>query len=177
MHSNRQDWAARPLAIPRALRQWLCDRGSLTRCLQARCSGFRVQALATGRGQPHADETHLLGLACGQPAYFRNVLLHCGETPVVFAHSVLPLSALRGGWKRVTRLGNRSLGEALFRNPRIQRQSLAFCRIRRAHPLHRALAQHHPEVPAALWARRSVFGLRGHPLLVTEVFLPAVEAL
>ena len=31
--------------------------------------------------------------------------------------------------------------------------------------------------PAEMWARRSLFGLRGSPLLVTKVFLPAILAL
>jgi chorismate--pyruvate lyase len=30
---------------------------------------------------------------------------------------------------------------------------------------------------SSLWARRSVFCLNRHPLLVTEVFLPAIDAL
>lgn len=131
---------------------------------------------ATGHARPHVDEIALLRLAAGKRAYVREVMLMCGDTPVVFAHSVLPLTGLRGGWNVVTRLGSRSLGEALFRNPRIVRQTLAYRRVRRGHPLHRALAACLPGVPRQLWARRSVFSLNGHPLLVTEVFLPAVES-
>jgi chorismate--pyruvate lyase len=31
--------------------------------------------------------------------------------------------------------------------------------------------------PAAIWGRRSVFRIGGKPLLVTEIFLPAISAL
>ncbi|HRM69589.1 MAG TPA: chorismate--pyruvate lyase, partial [Thauera phenylacetica] len=31
-----------------------------------------------------------------------------------------------------------------------------------------------PALPAALWARRSVFLLRGRALMVSEAFLPAI---
>ena len=99
----------------------------------------------------------------------------CNRQPVIFAHSVLPLAGLRGGWNSITRLGSRSLGEALFNNPRIQRQSMAYLRIRAPHPLHRALRQSRPDYTDPLWARRSIFCLKGHPLMVTEVFLPGME--
>lgn len=177
MHVPRQGWANHPLAIPRPLRPWLCDRGSLTQRLKSRCAGFRVVPLATGPGRPHRDESGLLGLPPRAHAYVRRVMLQCDRTPLVFAHSVLPLSGLRGGWQAVSRLGNRSLGEALFRNPRIQRQTLSYRRIRPQHALHRALRKTLPDAPSTLWARRSRFCLNGHPLLVTEVFLPAIERL
>ncbi|MCA1926669.1 MAG: chorismate lyase [Thiobacillus sp.] len=177
MHVSRQGWALHPLAVPRPLRHWLCDRGSLTQRLKSRCANFRVHPLVTGHARPHLDETALLGLPPRARAYVRQVLLVCNETTVVFAHSVLPLSGLRGGWQGITRLGARSLGEALFRNPRIQRQSLEYRCIRPQHMLHRRLGKTLPDAPRVLWARRSRFCLNGHPLLVTEVFLPAIVAL
>lgn len=106
----------------------------------------------------------------------REVLLLCNEVPVVFAHSILPLAGLRGGWNGITRLGSRSLGEALFSNHRIERQPLAYRCVRRDHPLYRAAARQATVTARRLWARRSVFCLNGHPLLVTEVFLPAIDA-
>lgn len=177
MHDLRQGWIAHPFSIPRPLRRWLSDRGSLTQRLRSRCHDFRVVPHATGCARPHADEFAQLDLAAGVRTYVREVSLMCGDTPMVFAHSVLPLTGLRGGWTHITRIGNRSLGEALFRNRRIARQPLAFRCVRRGHPLHRAAAARLPVAPQRLWARRSVFCLNGHPLLVTEVFLPAIETL
>ncbi len=177
MHDLRQGWIAHPHSIPRPLRRWLCDRGSLTQRLRSRCAAFRVAPLATGHARPHADEAALLAMPADVRAYVREVMLMCGDTPMVFAHSVLPLAGLRGGWNGITRLGNRSLGEALFRDRRIARQTLAFRCVRRGHPLHRAVSAQLHAVPKRLWARRSVFCLNGHPLLVTEVFLPAIDTL
>ncbi|MEW6120873.1 MAG: chorismate lyase [Pseudomonadota bacterium] len=177
MHDLRQGWIAHPHSIPRPLRQWLSDRGSLTQRLKARCASFRVAPRVTGHARPHVDESALLGLEAGMRAYVREVMLMCGDTPVVFAHSVLPLAGLRGGWSGITRLGSRSLGEALFRDRRIVRETLAYRCVRRGHPLHRAIALQRPAIPGRLWARRSIFCLNGHPLLVTEVFLPAIETL
>jgi len=175
VHDLRQGWIAHPLSIPRPLRHWLVDRGSLTQRLRSHCTDFRVMPLATGLARAHRDECGLLALAPQTHAYVREVLLMCGNTPAVFAHSVLPLAGLRGGWHGITGLGNRSLGEALFHDPRIGRQALSFRRVCGGHPLYDAVAARLPEVPHRLWARRSAFCLNGHPLLVTEVFLPLLE--
>jgi chorismate--pyruvate lyase len=45
------------------------------------------------------------------------------------------------------------------------------------HPLFRAIPREHARDSAPLWARRSVFCLNTHPLLVTEVFLPTIDTL
>jgi len=174
---SRQGWLARPHSLPRSLRHWLSDCGSLTQRLKARCTSFRVVPLATGMARANADEYALLGMVPGSRAYVREVMLLCDEVPVVFAHSVLPPAGLRGGWDGITRLGSRSLGEALFSDHRIERQPLAYRNVRRGHPLYRSAAGQQAATVSSLWARRSVFCLNGHPLLVTEVFLPAIDTL
>lgn len=173
----RQGWLAHPHSLPRPLRHWLSDRGSLTQRLKSRCASFRVVPLATGLARPNPDEYALLGLAPGTRAYVREVMLLCNEVPVVFAHSVLPHTSMRGGWNGITRLGNRSLGEALFSDHRIARQPLAYSQLGQDHPLMRSISGQHILDVSRLWARRSVFCLNAHPLLVTEVFLPAIDAL
>ena len=125
------------------MRHWLTDRGSLTRRLKAHCSDFRVRPLATGLARPNADEHKLLLLRPGSLAYVREVLLSCHGKPVVFAHSVLPRSGLRGGWNGITRLGARPLGEALFNDHRIKRESLAYLRLSPHHALFHAASPHH----------------------------------
>lgn len=166
---------AHPVNLPRHLRTWLTCRGSLTRRLKTHCAHFRVQPVVTHFAFAHADEHLPLHLRPGSLAYVREVLLMCDHHAVVFAHSVLPRSGLRGGWNGITRLGSRPLGEALFNNPRIERQALAYRQIDARHPLFRAVRRTYPLSTRGLWARRSVFCLNGHPLLVTEVFLPEIE--
>jgi chorismate lyase len=133
--------------------------------------------LATGLARPNVDEYALLGMTPGTRAYVREVLLLCHDVPVVFAHSVLPYQSLRGGWNGISRLGSRPLGEALFSNHRIHRLPLAFRNLHPDHPLFRAIDQRQHLRVRNLWARRSVFCLNTHPLLVTEVFLPAIDTL
>ena len=173
----QSSWLAHPHAVPWPLRAWLSDHGSLTMRLKSRCESFRVVPLATGLARPNADECALLGVAAGTRVYVREVLLECNGLPVVFAHSVLPYPSLRGGWNGISRLGSRPLGEALFSNHRIRRQPLSFRKLQPDHPLFRTIVRRQILDARTLWARRSVFCLNKHPLLVTEVFLPAIDAL
>jgi chorismate--pyruvate lyase len=158
-------------------RTWLTDHGSLTRRLQAHAPRFRVERLSQAIGRPHRDEGHMLGLPPRHHALIREVLLKDADTPLVFAHSVIPLDGLVGPWTALAGLGNKPLGAALFSNPRVGRHALEYKRVDRRHPLYAGAARHLAEPPRALWARRSRFTLEDHPILVTEVFLPATLGL
>ncbi len=161
-------------APPHRLRHWLAARGSLTARLRARSGSFQVVTLKQRLARPASDEAALIGLPVHRLALVREVALLCDGRPVVFAHSVLPVAALRRSWRFVVGLGNRPLGEVLFSNPRIRRAPLRFRQLDWHHPLYQPAARLLPAAPARLWARRSLFRLSGSPLLVTEVFLPDV---
>lgn len=155
---------------------WLQLPGSLTQALIDRCPAFNVLRLRQDADTPHADECEPLALMPGRQAMVREVLLRCAELPLVFAHSVIPLPGLQGPWQALEDLGNRSLGTALFSDPRVQRDPLEFLGLEPHHPLYaKAMAHLAPsEASGRLWARRSRFTLEAHPILVTEVFLPEV---
>ncbi len=175
LEAAEQGWLRHPFFLPREFRGWLVDQGSLTLRLKQRCTQFSVRPVRVGLHRPNRDEYAALRLRAGRLAYVREVVLNCGGEPVVFAHSVVADASLRGPWAAVTQLGSRPLGEALFSNPRIARGCLQFRRI----PPRHALARQARRAGLAasgkpLWARRSLFTLQGQPLMVTEVFLPAV---
>lgn len=48
---------------------------------------------------PHADERRGLGLRHGETAIVREVLLRDGDTPLVFAHSVVARRDVRDIWR------------------------------------------------------------------------------
>ncbi len=165
-----------------ALHPWLHDHGSLTQRIQQRCESFTVLPVQDGLARIAYDESTLLGIAPHELAYSREVFLLANGKPVVFAHSTCASEHLRGAWKAMRGLGNRSLGSLLFTHPLVMRQPLHFKALRAHHPLHvgRVLTRHvglKPDlqnIPGTLWARRSLFTLQGAPLLVTEVFLPEI---
>lgn len=170
-------WLPRaPQSLPADLRAWLTETGSLTRRVQSVCTPaqpFSLQVLARGFAAAHRDELPLLGLH--DRARFREILLKRGDMPLVFAHSVISHRDLRGAWAILDGIGGRSLGSILFHDHTVRRGALHFRRIDARHPLfQKALRWCGDEQPGELWARRAVFERLGRPLIVTEVFLPAV---
>ncbi len=111
-----------------------------------------------------------------QGVVVREVLLMEGDTPLVFAHSVVALAHTHGPWRAVTGLGSRPLAELLFADRGIVRQPLQFRIVVAEDPLGQRLRRALPDVRFPLWARRSTFYKEGSPLLVTEVFLPPITA-
>jgi chorismate--pyruvate lyase len=167
-------WHPRPPAAPCLYRSWLTDRGSLTHRIRARCSTFSVRGLRLTRAKSGRDEAAYVNLNPRELALLREVLLYCGNTPVVFAHSVIPRAGLRGPWRSLSSLGDKPLGAALFADPQVKRSPLQFKKLSRRHELYRRACRVLPAPPAHLWARRSVFTLQRQPIMVTEVFLPGI---
>ena len=168
-----RSWARAPLnAGP--YRSWLIDRGSLTQRIADRCERFRLEVVFQGLCAPTRDEAFLFA-DCGRSRVLvREVYLCCGDTPVVFAHSVTRPRDVRGPWKALTGLGSRSLGSRLFTDPRVRRCPLHQKKINAGHELYGRALQRAPHAAQSLWARRSLFLLHKSPILVTEVFLPGI---
>jgi chorismate--pyruvate lyase len=156
------------------LRPWLQDRGSLTLRIQQRCTHFAVHPLRSGLARIAYDESAVLGIAAHRSAWSREVFLQADGRPVVFAHSACREQDLRGVWQAMRGLGNRSLGTLLFTHPLVERHPLHYAALRPHHPLYQSAVAATDTRPERLWARRSLFSLHGAPLLVTEVFLPAI---
>jgi len=149
------------LAPPAAWRSWIQESGSLTARLQRKAQGhLQVRVLHEGWGVPHREERRQLGLKAGQYAWVREVQLLGNGEVWVQARSILPRSSLTGMGRRLTRLGNQSLGSVLFRNPALVRGEIACARIMLSN--------------GPCWARRSRLTLHGHPVLVAEAFMPAL---
>ena len=166
-----RDWQRRPVA-PGAYRPWLSDRGSLTARIKARCADFSVRVAFQGLRRVNHDEQFLFPQR--RRVLVREVVLYCGKTPVVFAHTIVNPAELDGTWRAVARLGTRPLGAALFADHRIARYPLRQKKLGAHHELHVRIRRVFPDVPPVLWARRSLFRLHDSPILVTEVFLPEV---
>lgn len=168
---SRKQWLKKPILCG-AYRKWLIDNGSLTASLKARYAGFALRPILLKNVKAFTDESALLGLKANQHVLIREVLLMGNNQPVVFAHSVLPTTSLRGAWNGLGRLGNKPLGATLFANPKVKRTRLTYKKLPRHHPISMRLAVHMQMAPKAMWARRSVFSLNCAKILVTEVFLP-----
>ncbi len=173
-HAHDTYWHGAALGCGIDLAVWLRDRGSLTQRIQQRCERFAVHGVRSGLACIALDESALLGIAPRQLAYSREVFLYADGRPVVFAHSACTHASLRGPWSDVHKLGSRPLGALLFAHPLVQRKPLHYRALCGPHPLYRSAAGMLEYPPHRLWARRSLFYLHDAPLLVTEIFMPAI---
>lgn len=185
----KANWAAHPQGLAsllagdgelaRRTRAWLADAGSMTLKLKARTADFSVRLLRQRPGAILADEYAALGVPARSRVVERDVILHCEGRPVVFGHTVLSTSSVKSDWPFFSKLGTTPLGANLFFDPLVARSPIEYARLRADHPLMRRIAAALPgeQVPATLFARRSLFKRRGGVMMVTDIFLPALEAL
>jgi len=85
---------------------------------------------------------------------------------VVYARTVIPVSTLTGAQKRLTFLGNKSLGAILFSDRTMERGEVQIARLKAEQ------VKLDSGTNEDIWGRRSVFTLSAKPLLVSEYFLP-----
>jgi chorismate--pyruvate lyase len=159
--------------LPEQWRDWLLDRSSLTLRLQHACVGqFRVELLSQQLERPMLSEARALGRPPHELALVRQVRLLCDDQPWVFARTIIPLPSLRRGLRQLALLGNRPLGAVLFADPTMQRSAVEVARVSQGKRLFTRAVKGSNSTASEIWGRRSVFTLRGQPLLVSEFFLP-----
>jgi len=153
-------------------RSWLLDHGSLTqRLIQASNGAFQVRKLRQGWQYPTPSEAACLGIKPRQLAFVREVELLCHNEPWVYARSVFPQTTLTGRLRSLKKLDTRPLGALLFSEPSMRRSHFEVA------------ALNYPDLTNYFtsesnhfaWGRRSLFFIDEKPILVAEIFLPALE--
>lgn len=162
-------------SLPKSLLDWLLDEKSLTARLKRQGNNFRVELLGQQVEACHEDEANDV-INVGEQVLVREVLLYCGNTPQVFARSLLPLSSLTGDEQKLATLGTQSLGQVLFNNPSLVRQNIEISSFDDSSSVAKLSAHLGLVVDSTLWGRRSIFMLENKPLMVAEVFLPQAFA-
>lgn len=180
-HAYEPVWRTRAILIshpvPDKVASWLFDAGSLTRRVQQTCEKqFRVEVITQGWGRPMLNESTRLGVPSDQAALIREVYLYCGDSPWVYARTIIPHTTLRGRQRHLAHLGNRPLGAVLFADHAVRRDEVEVACIGPSHRLFNTATAALSELPDAIWGRRSVFYTGKKPLLVNEVFLPPIIA-
>lgn len=154
---------------------WIRDDSSLTRRVVAACEDvFSVRVIRQLPGLPLPSERRLLRMAGREHALVREVELLCGDVPWVFARTLIPFGSLRGRARRLAFLGNRPLGAVLFADPTTERRRVEVAKLSPRHPLFARAVRNLDHRPQDLWGRRTLFLYAGRPLLVNEIFLPAL---
>ncbi|WP_051941024.1 chorismate--pyruvate lyase family protein [Stenoxybacter acetivorans] len=143
----------------------LLSAESLTRCLKNLDAEFSVHLRHLGTYHDIPPETADLAWVQAGKLFVREVELCLNQTAVVWARSVCTNNA--SFWTSLLQCGEQSLGEHLFQNNLPWQRSpfvYAFADIEGDD----AVQKH--------WARQSVFHLNQEPLVITEVFLPALNS-
>jgi chorismate--pyruvate lyase len=162
--------------IDPAVRPWLIAKGLITLRMHVAC-GERFSLMLI------EQRTGLLGAAVqaalrvtDSAGLFREVELACDDQVWVFVQTIVPDSTLcLHPW--LAELGDASLGLTLNELSAVERSAYEYAWLSGDEPLTARALRAAELKPAGLWARRSRVQLRGAPLLVQEVFLPALGRL
>jgi chorismate--pyruvate lyase len=156
------------------LREWLQDRGSLTRRLrEAGKRDFSLSVLGETMEVASEEDRRLLD-SKERHVRVRRVRLGCDAIELVFACTLMPHSTLlRHPWLK--ELGDQPLGEALADRDSVERTDFEYAWIAPGHPLLSNALPVTDATSGGLWARRSRFLVDGSPILVYEVFLPGLS--
>lgn len=162
---------------PRKWQTWLSDTGSLTQKIES-LIGHKLDVLVLRdyRQNLNSDESRYFHYKI-QRCRVREVLLCAHGVPLVMAHSIIPSSSSSGSNRQVLCLGQKPLGAVLFAKRRIhskQKPLREIARLDKQNALWKKCFQQYSDLPTSCWARRTLYQLQGRPLLVTEVFLPAL---
>lgn len=156
--------------VPNKIRAWLCYQGSMTQKIRSISPDIKIDVVQHKWDIPCFQEREALRLL-QQPALVREIRMLCNNEVWIIARTVIPSSALLGKWLALKRLGNKPLGDFLFKDPNVARSQFEF----------QLLGPHQSKnkmddfaFTEELWARRSLFYLNGKSILLTEVFMPCM---
>lgn len=161
------------LSMDAQLRSWLIGKGLLTLRMKAVCGErFALRMVDQWTGLLGPALRSALG-SQDNAGMFRDVEMFRGDQVWVFEQTVMPDSTLCAHpW--LAELGDAAVGETLSDLSGIERSSYEYAWLP-AEDAVTARALRDAEVkPAGVWARRSRVCLRSAPLLIQELFLPAM---
>jgi len=157
-------------SIQTSLSPWLFDASSLTaRLIALYGKDFSVRVISQRWQKLNSEEAAAMALNGVRSALVRQVLLCAGDTPLVYARTVIPATTIQGAQRRYANMGNRPLGAMLFADRTMRREAVQVAMLPVKHTAHQYAKTDEP-----VWGRRSVFRVAGKPLLVSEYFLPAL---
>ncbi len=168
LYSTAPPWSTQngtpAFLLPKIWQHWLLDSGSLSAKLSASQAGeYHVKVLAEGYAKAHRLEQYL-GATNASLFWCREVCLYLGDTPVVYARTIMPAHKNNPQLHAIRHLGTRPLGAYLFQHPRLKRGkiNLNLC----------------PKNNLGLsFCRHSSFNLPNQPVFIAEGFCQSLLTL
>ena len=175
---------------PRKWQDWLSDTGSLTQKIELTIGQkLEVKILSDCRQNLKYDESRIF-LFKIRRCRIREVLLCINNTPLVMARSIIPIFSSSGSNQDILRLGKKPLGAVLFarnknkpgkRNNFESRKKYPcpknkaireIARLGKNSSIWQSSYKKYHDLPLNPWGRRTLYKLKGRPILVSEIFLP-----
>lgn len=163
--------------IPVDLHPWLIDTGSLTAKLRKLCDHFSVHLISQVNRMSLPHEAGLLELKLSEAVIDREVQLYCGDFPVIYARSLIPLKAVSDRFQGLDSMGENPLGEKIFSDPQLNRSPIEWTSLDASHPLYAHAIENASEKPDYIYGRRSLFYGAAKPIMISEFFLPDIKNL
>lgn len=139
---------------------WITEEGSLTDRLKKEFNDVKVDVIYEGLASEKETD------------YIREVIIKSFDKPMIFAQTRVKMIDLDSAWSCLKELGQQSLANILFKDPKIFRHSLLYRLCDSDDILYRrlkSLGYIHEEI---LWIRKSKWEKDGKILSLTEAFLP-----
>lgn len=163
-----------------AFNTWIHDKGSMTARMRTVCRQVDIHVMRQSRQPVLTTEADYLGLpqstseskSESSTALIREVIMICDGQPWLFARTVVPQQSLPTYEMAVISLGTTHLGSILFSDPTVSRTHFQYSYLHPKDPYRKWAQQNATD---SLLARRSQFVKNNNPLLLTEVFLPAMQ--
>lgn len=159
--------------IDAGVRSWLIGKGLLTQRVKDVCgAAYRLRLIEQNTGLLDAAQRAAL-LRNDTAGLFREIKMFCRDKVWVYARTIIPDSTLsRHPW--LAELGDAALGETLHGISGVERSAYEYAWLPATDPVAARALSGSDIAPAGLWARRYRFTLHGAPLLVQELFFPAI---
>lgn len=168
-------------SIPHSFAECLQDTKSLTQRWRALSQNNLHHELASEGWQDCTpDELQPLAstISTGNGCWTREIIFYGNGVPWEWAKTIIPDSSLVDEGLAFINLGNKPIGDILFTDPDLKRSEFEIAQLGADHPYALLIKDRLQLEFDALWARRSLLYFHQKPLLIYEVFLPAVfEAL
>lgn len=143
------EWLSSTELLSATQKEWLLHNGSLTQKLCEVAKHFNVEVLQEKWIAKNSENL----TACYEELWLREALLKDGDTPWIFAQTLVPKSSIENIANHVLELGNQPIGLWLFSQNPIRTK------------------QEWMRSENGFFARRSVYDINGYSLEIKELFL------
>lgn len=161
------------VTIPPHVRAHLIDPGSTTAYFKQIAQSLQVTVCYQGiTTKIDPDLKHYMHVDDNDALFLRQVLICGDQQPFMFAHCLMTTSMYQQHQSWLDNLGDRPIGEVLFKRPELQRSTIDIAHLAEGSSYHQSINQIMSIAPSSLWIRRSKLFDATLCIGLTEVFLP-----